>query len=260
MASIVQAQEVEVNASPSQTLKYWENEANYPLFMSGVDHVKVIDSQANRIGVQQKLLECSGSVNGKETVWICSIKINERHREIVWKTERHSQNIAVAIHFLPFQSASKVTCTRLTAIVQPVDQVKDHKTQILLNRMITSDLRKFRSALEKHFLTSLTLKEGAISQDETAFNDSVAEWFSQTWMIASPEDKFNHPAYQRIIEMGNKVLPFIFDEFQEEPFNWFFALRRITGENPVQPGSSYEETVKAWLRWGEKRNYVTDIP
>jgi hypothetical protein len=44
----------------------------------------------------------------------------------------------------------------------------------------------------------------------------------------------NHPAYQRIIEMGQPVMPLIFRELEREPDHWFWALQSITGENPVK--------------------------
>jgi hypothetical protein len=67
-----------------------------------------------------------------------------------------------------------------------------------------------------------------------------------------------HPAYQQIIGMGPDALPLILRELRREPNHWFWALRAITGEDPVSPGSRgrLSEMAEAWLRWGRQRGLL----
>ena len=65
-------------------------------------------------------------------------------------------------------------------------------------------------------------------------------------------------AYQQIIGMGERALPLIFDEMQAHGGRWFWALRAITGENPVRPedrGDARRMT-QTWLEWAREHNYV----
>ena len=42
-----------------------------------------------------------------------------------------------------------------------------------------------------------------------------------------------HPAYQQIVGMGRSAVPFILKELANGPGHWFWALRAISGEDPV---------------------------
>ena len=66
-----------------------------------------------------------------------------------------------------------------------------------------------------------------------------------------------HPAYQRIIGMGQPVVPLILRDLEQEPDHWFWALQSITGENPVLPEQrgNLELMATAWLAWGKANGY-----
>ena len=66
-----------------------------------------------------------------------------------------------------------------------------------------------------------------------------------------------HPAYQRIIGMGPVAIPFILRELEREPDHWFWALRAISGEDPIPPESrgKIDQMTAAWLRWGRQNGY-----
>ena len=66
-----------------------------------------------------------------------------------------------------------------------------------------------------------------------------------------------HPAYQQIIGMGPQALPFIFRELEQKPGHWFWALRAITGVDPVpqEIKGNIREEAKCWLQWGRDRGY-----
>jgi hypothetical protein len=60
-----------------------------------------------------------------------------------------------------------------------------------------------------------------------------------------------HPAYQRIIGMGPVVLPLILREMQERGGHWFWALRAISEEDPVdaQDAGAIKKMTEAWLQF-----------
>lgn len=83
-------------------------------------------------------------------------------------------------------------------------------------------------------------------------------WKEETLVLSSTPRIVFHPAYQQIIGLGPDVLPLIFDELQNGPEHWFWALYSITGDNPVteiEDGNMWAMR-DAWLKWGKKHNYV----
>ena len=66
-----------------------------------------------------------------------------------------------------------------------------------------------------------------------------------------------HPAYQKIIGMGPRVIPLILAEIEHRPDHWFWALHSLTGVDPV-PRESQGNLAKmaaAWLDWARTRGY-----
>ena len=90
------------------------------------------------------------------------------------------------------------------------------------------------------------------------FRTLVATWREECGMLSSTTQKAMHPAYQQLIGMGSDVLPLIFEELDEAPGHWFWALRAITGEDPVLPEDvgDVPQMTEAWLRWGRDRGYL----
>lgn len=80
---------------------------------------------------------------------------------------------------------------------------------------------------------------------ETAFKSSISE-------IAI------HPDYQQIIGMGTTVIPFILQAMNEKPGQWFWALKSITGEDPVPPENrgDIKAMTQSWIKWGKEHDYI----
>jgi hypothetical protein len=91
--------------------------------------------------------------------------------------------------------------------------------------------------------------------DAISFRDLVRQWKDDTISLSSIEEMALHPAYQRIIGMGPAALPWILKELETEPDYWFWALRAITGQDPVQPSDRglLAEMTNAWLDWAKIR-------
>ena len=85
----------------------------------------------------------------------------------------------------------------------------------------------------------------------------VAQWEYEIRLFSSLDKICMHPAYQRIIGMGEKVLPLIFRELATDPAHWFWALSAITGENPVQPHQrgNLKAMTRVWLEWAGSHGY-----
>jgi hypothetical protein len=67
-----------------------------------------------------------------------------------------------------------------------------------------------------------------------------------------------HPAYQQIIGLDSPALPLILLELRRELDHWFWALKAITGQDPVPPESRgrVQKMTDAWLDWGREHGYV----
>lgn len=92
---------------------------------------------------------------------------------------------------------------------------------------------------------------------EAEFNSLVEEWRDQTRMLSLVTQKSMNPAYQRIIGMGQPIVPLIFRDLEQKPDHWFWALRAITGDNPVKPEQRgrMKEMAQAWIQWGKEHGY-----
>ena len=93
---------------------------------------------------------------------------------------------------------------------------------------------------------------------EVTFRALTEWWREETGLLSSPSRKAAHPAYQQIIEMGEKAVPFILREMQDHPGHWSMALQAITGENPVpkEAAGHVIEVANAWLKWGRKKGHL----
>jgi len=93
--------------------------------------------------------------------------------------------------------------------------------------------------------------------DRDEFDALVREWKATRGHTSSAAKMAKNPAYQRIIAMGNVVVPLILAELGKQPDHWFLALNAITGANPVPPGCrTINEMADAWLTWGAANDSI----
>ncbi len=92
---------------------------------------------------------------------------------------------------------------------------------------------------------------------EGKFKSLVAEWKPAVETSSSATRMVLHPAYQRIIALGPRVVPLILGELDRELDHWFWALRMLTGEDPVpvQYKGNMPAMREAWLAWGRSKGY-----
>jgi hypothetical protein len=91
----------------------------------------------------------------------------------------------------------------------------------------------------------------------TRFQTLATQWKAETKHLSLMNEIVLHPAYQQIIGMGAAVVPHILQALATNPDHWFWALRSITGTNPVSPDDRgrVQRMAAAWLAWGKENGY-----
>lgn len=101
-----------------------------------------------------------------------------------------------------------------------------------------------------------TVSAGGAGDDvERRFQELTRQWKEATQVTSSITEVSAHPAYQQIIGMGKDAVPLILAELRREPDHWFWALRAITGEDPVPAADrgKLQAMTRAWLDWADRR-------
>lgn len=90
------------------------------------------------------------------------------------------------------------------------------------------------------------------------FQALATTWKNETQLLSSATEMAMHPAYQQIIGMGPVAIPLLLLELQTKPDHWFWALKAITGVDPVKPSElgRQKQMAAAWLRWGKEQGYI----
>jgi hypothetical protein len=93
---------------------------------------------------------------------------------------------------------------------------------------------------------------------ESEFKELVNTWKAEKSAASFVSSMVMHPAYQQIIGMGPKALPWILRELEKKTDHWFWALKSISRQDPVPPESrgTMREMRDAWLKWGRDNGYV----
>lgn len=86
----------------------------------------------------------------------------------------------------------------------------------------------------------------------------AAQWQAETAGASVTRRIVSHPAYLRIIGMGERAVPWILDQLESEEAHWFEALHAITGANPVpdEDRGVYAKMTQAWLTWGRDNGWI----
>jgi hypothetical protein len=96
---------------------------------------------------------------------------------------------------------------------------------------------------------------------EQRFRELATHWKAETKFVSNVTTKSMHPAYQKIIGMGERALPLILRDLVDNgPNDWFWALNVIADDNPVTDGiaGNMAAMTEAWLQWGRKAGYLKD--
>jgi hypothetical protein len=130
---------------------------------------------------------------------------------------------------------------------------------------------KFRSAVASHFTAEVPRRADlylltpeittALRRAPNPQHRILAEfekheriWKDETQFFSSPAQIYLHPSYARIIGLGWPAVQLILQSLMQEPADWFYALRALTGVDPVPHAAAGDmaEMTRAWLKWGEE--------
>lgn len=91
---------------------------------------------------------------------------------------------------------------------------------------------------------------------EHKFNKYKTDWIKQTCYHSNPEIVYNNENYKNIISLGNKVIPFLIKDLNENNGDWIFALSSILGVDPVKDSSkgNWINMKKDWLKYIEEND------
>lgn len=131
----------------------------------------------------------------------------------------------------------------------------------LVGSSVHSDpvVRHFES-IEEHDGGLASKRLSAQESDVQKFHRLAARWRAETENMSSLSAIAMHPAYQAIIGLGSAALPLILQELQRSPDQWFWALKAISGQDPVPPSArgSVSEMTRYWMDWGRQKGFVSN--
>ena len=92
---------------------------------------------------------------------------------------------------------------------------------------------------------------------EALFQSLARQWKEECGPSSSTTDLAMCPSYQRIIGLGPVVVPLLLRELEHAPDHWFWALKAITGADPVPVESRgrVHEMAGLWIEWGRQQGY-----
>jgi hypothetical protein len=94
------------------------------------------------------------------------------------------------------------------------------------------------------------------SELEHEFQKRLKEWKKDIRGVSSLSAIVMHPAYQRIMAMGEPALPMILSDLRDNSGHWFYALRYIAGEDKAAGTKTMSDAKAAWLEWGYKNGHI----
>lgn len=127
----------------------------------------------------------------------------------------------------------------------------------------------------KRSITLVALIGDAQSVTDTSASETAArkeflklakKWQSETQHLSSPIPKYLNQHYARIIGLGPRVAKLIIENLDKVEGDWFYALRAVTGENPVssEMAGDYDRMAQAWKTWAKNKGLIdgpsTKIP
>ena len=104
----------------------------------------------------------------------------------------------------------------------------------------------------------LEIKKYNSEEVREEFANLAAQWTQDVEGISSTVEMVKHPAYQRIVSMGEAVIPLLLEDLSQNPIYWLPALGQITQQNPVPPEQrgKIKQMSQAWLNWGKQEGYI----
>jgi hypothetical protein len=100
---------------------------------------------------------------------------------------------------------------------------------------------------------------GVIAKSEplrVEFDALEKKWKRETKHLSLISKKVAHPAYLRIIALGEPAIPLLLEALRDRPSHWFAALQAISNADPCHDDATPSEARIAWLEWGMRNGYI----
>ncbi len=88
------------------------------------------------------------------------------------------------------------------------------------------------------------------------FTALAKRWIRDTQHLSLVSKKVAHPAYFRIMGMGQAVVPLLLEALRDNPRHWFVALRATANTDPSPAGAGPSTAREAWLKWGRDNGLI----
>ena len=84
------------------------------------------------------------------------------------------------------------------------------------------------------------------------------KWLADTNFGSNNYISAQHPAYIKIISLGESVVPLLLNDLAQNRTHWFTALTSITGENPIEEkhAGRINEMIGDWVHWGKQQGII----
>ena len=133
-----------------------------------------------------------------------------------------------------------------------------YREDVRLNRSSAVDRRAdYRIGSEgAHASGLLALKRDDVLASQFAI--LTKQWQEATRYFSNAAAIADHPAYQKIIDMGPPVVRYILREMQQRPHHWFWALNIINQHDPVPEAHAgdIDAMTQDWLEWGRAQRII----
>ena len=177
--------------------------------------------------------------------------------EIICKKEikKGNQHEKKPNNFLSFSSLEHVNIIDFQNLQSPLPGIisahleKDNYIETIIQKL-------------EYFIQESDVKDKQILQflenitTEIHFNKLSEKWKQSIELFSFANQVYTQEDYLKIIEMGNKALPYILKDLKKTHDYWFYALVKITGENPVkeEDNGNSEKMTMSWLEWAKSKN------
>ena len=114
----------------------------------------------------------------------------------------------------------------------------------------------FSNAMSLYVGNSIFISQRKETEEFKVFLTLKDKWKNETLFISSGTELISNSAYKEIISLGKIAIPWIIREFKKTNDHWFYALERISGENPIKEENIgiVEKMKEDWILWAEKNN------
>jgi len=99
------------------------------------------------------------------------------------------------------------------------------------------------------------------AEDWLKFQRLFQDWRAERGATSAITEAAACPAYQGIIGMGEAAVPLILAQLEsegDEPDQWFWALKAITGADPVrdEDRGDFLKMAQTWIGWARAQGYA----